>query len=158
MRVKLLADETVRLDKINSKTYPAGWSGEVDDTLAKAWLKKRTAERLPDEAAEPKLTDEETLVLKQAAQAAMAAAKGKDETDDETFDPETGELDDAGGGEAEADEGDGGGEQTAAETLASMEFEELKALAKQHDVTTHRVKREAIEAALLAKLEPAPTE
>lgn len=73
----------------------------------------------------PALTAEETAVLKAAAQQALAA---------------TGEL---------------SPKQVSAEALARMDKKELDALAKQGGIKTVGVRRAAIEAAILAKIQAA---
>jgi hypothetical protein len=146
MRVHMLKEQSVILDKINSKNYPAGWQGEVDDTTARGWIKAGAAEEIGADTSKPvEFTNEERAVLKGAAQQALAQAIAR-QASSETIDPATGEVtvtpvDD--GGEAE---------QTPAEVLASMTFAEVKALAKQYGVKIVGVKRPAIEKAILDKL------
>jgi len=138
MRVLMLKTETVVLDSINSKNYPAEWKGEVDDALANAWIGKGSAVPLADDASKPvELTDQEKAVLKAAAQQAIAAAQGGA---GETVDPETGEIT------------GGDNEPSDAEVLASMTFAEVKALAKQKGVKYTARKRADIEADILAVL------
>jgi hypothetical protein len=139
MRVKMLKTEPVRISKRETKNYVVDWEGEVDDEIGVKWIASGSAVRLADEAKPAVLTDQETRVLKAAAQQALAAAQAG-----ETVDPETGEVLD----EDDADSDDG--EQTDAEVLASMTAAELKALAKQLGVKTTARKRADIEADILA--------
>ena len=148
MYVKMLQLETIPVDKRTSKNYTVDWSGEVDDVLATAWIKKGSAVRTTAKAAKPKLTDAETAVLKAAAQQAL---KGTGES----VDPETGEvLDDDSASDA-GDDGDASredGKQSPAEVLASMTRKELDALAKQHGIRATARSRKDVEADILAKL------
>lgn len=146
MRVHMLKDQSVILDKINSKNYPAGWKGEVDDTIAAGWIRTGAAEAIGGDATKPvEFTNEERAVLKGAAQQALAQSLAR-QASSETIDPATGEVtvtpvDD--GGEAE---------QTPAEVLASMTFAEVNELAKQHNVKVVGVKRAVIEKGILDAL------
>ena len=53
MHVKFVTAHEVKICDRNTKIYPAGWSGEVDDKLAAAAIKAKKAEKvvLPEPAA-----------------------------------------------------------------------------------------------------------
>lgn len=119
-------------------TYPVGWSGDVPDDDARGFIAERRARAATGSAVT--FTNEETAVLKAAAQQALAGAAGAGET----VDPETGEI------TRET-------EQTPAEILASMTFTEVKAIAKQHDISVKVGRTRAkIEADILAALAAQP--
>jgi len=132
MRVKMLDDETVRVDKLNSKTFPKGWAGEVDDTVARGWIKRGAAEELPADETQPvEFSEIEKAVLKAVARQAIDAVNG-----DEQVDPDTGEVSE---------------QKTVAEVLADLTFAELKEFAKTKGVTSR--KRADIEADLVKLIE-----
>ena len=135
MRVKMIADETVRVDNLNSKTYPKGWGGDVADSLANTWIDRGTAEELPAEETPTELTEAEKRLLKAAAQQALKAGSvGAPEPDVDTDD---------------ADNEDEGETQSPQEILASMTDAEIAALAKQHGIEPGKKKRATLEAAIL---------
>ena len=134
MRVKMLDDETVRGDKLNSKTFPKGWAGEVDDTVAKGWIKRGTAEELPADETQPvEFSEIEKAVLKAVARQAIDAVNG-----DEQVDPDTGEVSE---------------QKTVAEILAGLTSKELKDFAKTKGVKVTARTRADIEADLVKLIE-----
>ena len=73
MRVKMLRDMTVVVDKMTSRTWPAGWAGEVDDDIAGGWKTGVDYQPLPPPEAPIALTRAQTQVLAAAADQALAA-------------------------------------------------------------------------------------
>lgn len=174
MRIKMLRTQTVQLDKRNSRNYVFDWEGEVDDDLALAWIATGAAVSVAAPATAPILTEQETAVLKAAAQAALAMAQdaaneeahgeqtdGQD-ADEGGEDVSVGDLDtgddatgdaEAGGdeerGEVEADpEG-----QDPAELIRALSKDDLHALAKSRGVRVVARSRADIEADLIAQAE-----
>lgn len=46
MLIKFTADHDVRMSDVFTKTFPAGWEGDVDDKLAASAIKLGRAERV----------------------------------------------------------------------------------------------------------------
>lgn len=138
---------TIPLASGAEESYPVKWSGNVPDHYGETWIAEGKAERVAGAQAFPGFTEDEAFVLKAAAQQAIAVANAAAEG--LTVDPETGEVVDA------ENTGEAARKQSPAEVLASMTFEEIKALAEQNGIKTNRVGRAKLEAALLAKIEAA---
>lgn len=50
MHVRFLRDYEVRVSAIDSRVFPQGWQGEIDDKLGAAAVKAKAAERIVLEA------------------------------------------------------------------------------------------------------------
>jgi hypothetical protein len=50
MQVKFLRDYEVKVSAIDSRVFPQGWQGEIDDKLGAAAVKAKAAERVVIEA------------------------------------------------------------------------------------------------------------
>lgn len=154
MHIKMLKTESVELDRINTRNYPAGWEGEVDDDLAGHWIAQGSAAPTAVAVTKPvALTEQETAVLKAAAQQAIAAAQAQ--AAGEQVDPDTGEILDGDDADVDTDEttAEAGEEETAIEEdgpevvadadidraeaavyLAGLTRNELNKLAKENGV------------------------
>ena len=75
MLVKLKSERRLKLNSVSTKTYPAGWSGQVDDTVAERWV--------AEGAAEPVITEASVLAEITAAVKAEAVAKSSTSSADD---------------------------------------------------------------------------
>lgn len=75
MRIRVTKQTTVTVDKRSSVTYPENWVGDVPDDRGEKLIKSGNAELATDAGEPAVLTDQETQVLKAAAQTAIAEAE-----------------------------------------------------------------------------------
>lgn len=53
MKIKLKAEAKQKVSALSSRTYPAGWVGEIADDVGQAWIDAGLAERTDEVAAAP---------------------------------------------------------------------------------------------------------
>lgn len=176
MRVKTLKVRTLRLDAINTKSWPAGWSGDVPDELAAMWIAEGAAVAgEPVQVTKPvEFTVDQAAVLAAAANeilkaAAVAGQEDAGDPDEGDPDEDDGDADAADNGnedigdadEGSDDEGDedtGEGDTVPGEDedgevvdLSTKSNDELRAIAESLGVSPGRKKRAALIAAIEAK-------
>lgn len=58
MKIKLKAEAKQKISALSSRTYPAGWAGEIPDDVGQGWIDAGLAERTDKVAADEVAADE----------------------------------------------------------------------------------------------------